>query len=82
LHGSTPPSIPDIKSLVTVVLMRCVRSHSVFHEDRHYNVLCFATRAGAVTFMEKFGGEWFDPRERGKGANWNKWYKGEASSKK
>ncbi|MDC9835548.1 hypothetical protein [Rhizobium binxianense] len=29
----------------------------------------FATKAGAETFMEQYGGEWFDPRERGRGEN-------------
>lgn len=59
-------------------LLRCVRGHSVFYGDRHYNVHCFATKAGAEVFLERFGGEWFDPRERGKGLNWNRWYKGGA----
>lgn len=63
-------------------LMICVRGHGVFHEDRHYNVHCFATRACAARFMQEFGGEWFDPRDRGKGVHWNKWYKGQAESKK
>ncbi|MGO6851626.1 hypothetical protein ACCS68_14620 [Rhizobium beringeri] len=57
-------------------LMRCVRGHTVFHEDRHYNVHCFATRAGAQAFLAQYGGEWFDPKERGKGVNWNRWNKG------
>lgn len=57
-------------------LMRCTRGHSVSFEDRHYNVHCFATKAGAEAFLERYGGEWFDPRERGKGVHWNRWYKG------
>ncbi|QCL83893.1 hypothetical protein CFBP5875_04575 [Agrobacterium pusense] len=59
-------------------LMRCDRGHSVFFEDEHYNVHCFATKQGAEAFLEKYGGEWFDPRDRGKGLDWNKWYKGRA----
>jgi hypothetical protein len=27
-------------------------------------------------FMERFGGEKFDPIERGRGANWARWKKG------
>jgi len=26
-------------------------------------------------FVAEFGGEWFDPKDRGKGIDWNKWYK-------
>jgi len=62
-------------------LMRCTRGHSVMFEDKGYNVHCFATKAGAEAFMAQFGGEWFNPAERGKGAHWNKWYKGSAGSK-
>jgi len=61
--------------------MRCVRGHSVFHEDRYYNVHCFSTKAEAEAFLAKFRGEWFDPRERGKCLNWNKWYKRENATK-
>jgi hypothetical protein len=57
-------------------LMRCTRGHSVMFEDRGYNVHCFATKAGAQAFLDRFGGEWFDPKERGKGIHWNRWYKG------
>ncbi|WP_313198243.1 hypothetical protein [Rhizobium sp.] len=57
-------------------LLRCHRGHSVFHEDQHYDVHCFAVKAHAEAFLAEFGGEWFDPAERGKGVNWNKWYKG------
>jgi len=56
-------------------LLRCARGHSVSHEDRHFNVNCFATKAGAEKFMQEFGGEWFDPTHGGRGINWNKWNK-------
>ncbi len=59
-----------------VGLSRCVRGHSV-----RYVVHCFSLRDEAAGFMVKFCGEWFDPRERGTGANWFKWYKGKYSSK-
>lgn len=54
------------------------RRPELLHEDRHYHVNCFATNAGAEAFMQEFGGEWFDPRERGKGLNWNQWYRGKS----
>ena len=31
--------------------------------------------AHAQKFMERFGGEEFDPAERGRGANWARWKK-------
>jgi hypothetical protein len=57
-------------------LLRCDRGPTVLYEDEHYNIHCFATKPAAQAFLDRFGGEWFDPRERGKGANSNKWYKG------
>lgn len=63
-------------------LLRCHRGHSIFHEDQHYNVHCFAVKAHAEAFMAEYGGEWFDPRDRGKGLDWNKWYKGRSSGAK
>lgn len=60
-------------------LSRCVRGHSVRFEDVGYLVHCFSIRDDAVAFMVRFGGEWFDPRERGTGSNWFKWYKGSKS---
>ncbi len=60
-------------------LLICPRGHQVVYEDRNYNVFCFATKPHAELFMQKFGGESFDPRDRGKGENWMKWYKGQAA---
>jgi hypothetical protein len=53
----------------------CSRGHSVFHGDQWFNVYCFAEPADAEKFMERFGGEKFDPRQRGKGSNWARWKK-------
>lgn len=58
--------------------LKAPRGHSVFHDDQHYNVHCFAVKGHAEAFMAEFGGEWFDPRDRGKGLYWNRWYKGQA----
>lgn len=63
-------------------LLKAPRGHSVFYEDRHYNIHCFAVKTHAEAFMAEFGGEWFDPSERGKGVDWNKWYKGRNSTKR
>jgi hypothetical protein len=64
-----------------VGLSRCVRGHSVRYDDVGYVVHCFAIRDDAAAFMAQFGGEWFDPRERGRGDNWFRWYKGKYSPK-
>jgi hypothetical protein len=51
-------------------LSLCSRGHAVFHGDQWFNVYCFFERGDAEKFMQRFGGEWFDPRQRGKGSNW------------
>ena len=56
-------------------LSLCPRGHTVFHNDQWWNVYCFADAEHAVKFMGRFGGEWFDPRLRGKGSNWARWKK-------
>jgi hypothetical protein len=40
-----------------------------------YHVYCFAKLADAEKFREHFGGEKFDPSERGRGRNWARWNK-------
>lgn len=42
--------------------------YSVFHEEN--GLLLFAESADAEKFVAKFGGEKFDPKQRGRGANW------------
>jgi hypothetical protein len=50
----------------------CPRGHSVFHGDEWFNVYCFvycfAEPGDAAKFPQRFGGETFDPRQRGKGS--------------
>ena len=53
----------------------CSRGHSVFHEDKWFNVYCFAKAADAEKFMQRFGGEKFDSKQRGRGSNWARWKK-------
>ena len=47
----------------------------VRHDGQWFNVYCFAEAADAEKFMARFGGEKFDPRQRGKGSNWMRWKK-------
>ena len=53
----------------------CERHHSVFHEDKWWIVYCFASAEHAENFRVRFGGERFDPKDRGRGSNWARWYK-------
>ena len=55
----------------------CERHHSVFHEDKWWIVYCFADPEHAEKFRVRFGGERFDPKDRGRGASWARWYKTE-----
>jgi hypothetical protein len=41
-----------------------------------YHVFCFADPAHADLFWERFGGERFEPADRGRGASWHQWRKG------
>lgn len=56
-------------------LALCPRGHTVRHSDQWFHVFCFAERAHAEAFMARFGGEWFDPRDRGRGGAWARWHK-------
>lgn len=62
-------------------LSLCPRGHSVVWEGDWYNVYCFAKREDAEAFLVQFSGEWFDPRERGRGHKWHFWYKGKFAAK-
>lgn len=42
----------------------CPRTHSFRRDDRDFVVLCFAEEAHAERFMERFGGELIDPKDR------------------
>jgi hypothetical protein len=43
------------------------RIHSIVHGGHLHNDYCFAEDGDADTFMRRFGGETFDPEQRGKG---------------
>jgi hypothetical protein len=53
----------------------CERHHSVFHDDKWWIVYCFVDAEHAEKFRIRFGGERFDPKDRGRGSNWARWYK-------
>ena len=56
-------------------LSLCSRGHAVFHDGVWFNVYCFAEPAHAAKFMQRFGGETFDPGQKGKGGRWAQWTK-------
>jgi hypothetical protein len=56
-------------------LSLCSRGHSVMRDDEWFNVYCFTESVHADLFMQRFGGEKFDPKQRGKGAQWARWTK-------
>lgn len=43
------------------------RGHAFFRDDKWHNVFCFAERADAQKFLDRFGDEWFDSSTRGRG---------------
>jgi hypothetical protein len=51
----------------------CDRGHAVFHDGEWFHVCCFAVEADADKFQQRFGGERFNPNQRGKGSNWARW---------
>jgi hypothetical protein len=54
----------------------CEWHHSVFREDKWWTVYCFADAEHAkAKFRMRFGGERFNPKDRGRGAHWARWYK-------
>ena len=53
-------------------LTLCPRGHSIFDEE-WFHVYCFEKREDAEKFQARFGGEEFDPRQRGRGKSWARW---------
>jgi hypothetical protein len=54
-------------------LSLCPRGHSVNDGKDWYRVYCFAEAEHAAKFILRFGGESFDPGQRGRGSNWARW---------
>lgn len=53
-------------------------SHYLNCEGRSYVVFSFPRRDDAALCMLQFEGEAFDPRDKGRGVHWTRWYKGRA----
>lgn len=48
--------------------LSCCRRKQILHADEGAYVLtCFSMKEDAEAFIARFGGEWFDPSERGRG---------------
>ena len=56
-------------------LTLCTRGHAVFHDREWFHVYCFEKLEDADKFRLRFGGDKFDPKQRGKGSNWARWKK-------
>src|SRR3977135_145417 len=56
-------------------LSLCPRGKAVFHGDQWWRVFCFSDPIHADAFRERFGGEPFNPENRGGGAAWAQWRK-------
>ena len=49
--------------------------HRVRRDGVTSNVFCFADSSHAERFSRQFGGEHFDPKDRGRGSAWLLWRK-------
>jgi hypothetical protein len=56
-------------------LSLCPRGHALCHDNEWYRVYCFSELSDAEKFKERFGGERFNPNERGRGRSWWRWKK-------
>jgi hypothetical protein len=52
--------------LFSECLSLCPRTHSFRRDDTDMLVFCFAQRAHAESFRDRFGGEFIDPKDRPK----------------
>jgi hypothetical protein len=65
----------DIKREFCRGLTLAPRGHSVRRDQTDYIAFCFADRAHAELFRDRFGGEHFNPKDRGRRSNWVQWRK-------
>lgn len=56
-------------------------NHAVYWEHCSYVVFFFSTMPDAEKCIAQFNGEWFDPRDKGRGSHWSKWYKGKTAKR-
>ena len=54
-------------------LSLCSRGHAVHYDNERYHVYCFADPADAERFEQRFGGEKFNPSQKGRGRNSARW---------
>jgi hypothetical protein len=59
-------------------LTLCTRGHALCHDSEWYHVYCFSDPGDAEKFKGRFGGERFNPNERGRGRSWWQWKKPKA----
>lgn len=76
--GANHAAIRDFCSTLSL----CPRGHSIYFAGMWSHVFCFAQAEHAAAFQARFGGEPFDPRERGRGSGWSRWHKGRAARRK
>jgi hypothetical protein len=60
---------------ITSAIAAAFQPASLYHDGQWFHVYCFKEAVDAQKFMERFGGEKFNPIERGRGANWATWRK-------
>jgi hypothetical protein len=51
-------------------LSLCLRGKAVIHDDRWWRVFCISDPIHADAFRERFGGEPFNPEDRGRSDAW------------
>jgi hypothetical protein len=51
----------------------CSRGHAVCHNNEWHHIYCFSDLADAEKFKQRFGGEKFNPAQKGKGKSWARW---------
>lgn len=56
-------------------------NHAVYCDHKPYMVFFFAENSDAEKCIAQFSGEWFDPRDKGRGQHWAKWYKGKTAKR-
>ena len=64
------PNYQTVKSFCAELRSLAPRGHAVVKNDEWHYVFCFSVEEEAEKLMARFGGEWFDPQTRGRGAKW------------
>lgn len=56
-------------------------NHAVYYQRQPYMVFFFGDKSEAERCAAQFSGEWFDPRDKGRGQHWATWYKGRTAKR-